>query len=281
MPRVTVIIPTYNWSSVLPYSIASVLGQTFTDFELLVVGDGCTDDSGAVVSAIGDPRVRWINLEPRFGHQSGPNNQGLRQARGKLIAYLGQDDLWFPHHLASSVAAIDAGADLAYSIIASVPAQEGPPRLFVATAAGQWLPPSVVVHRRSVTERVGGWGDYRQLYVDPEVDLWRRVAAAGFSLVLVPRLSAVKFSAAFRRDVYRLKPCHEQAEWLRRIQSEPDLEVVELAKTVALLFSRQREAGPVRRIWRFLHPSRWVRLLTRRKGAHIKSSQRFKGVDEP
>src|SRR5215210_8057805 len=97
-PRVTVVIATYNWSTVLPYSIGSVLDQTFTDFELLVVGDGCTDDSERVVAEIRDPRVRWIDIAPT-GHQSGPNNEGLRQARGELIAYLGHDDLWMPHHL--------------------------------------------------------------------------------------------------------------------------------------------------------------------------------------
>src|SRR3954454_8989205 len=110
VPRVTVIIATYNWSSVLPYSIGSVLRQTFTDFELLVVGDGCTDDSEQVVASIDDPRVRWINLPENTRHQSGPNNEGLRQARGELIAYLGHDDLWLPHHLAAHVAAIDASA---------------------------------------------------------------------------------------------------------------------------------------------------------------------------
>lgn len=85
-PRVTVIIPTYNWSSALPYSIGSVLRQGFGDFELLVIGDGCTDDSAAVVGGIGDPRVRWINLPVNAGHQSAPNNEGIRQARGDVIA---------------------------------------------------------------------------------------------------------------------------------------------------------------------------------------------------
>ena len=86
IPAVTVIIPTFNWCSVLPFSIGSVLRQTFTDFELLVVGDACTDDSEAVVSAVGDTRVRWINLTTHVGHQSGPNNAALRGARGRLVA---------------------------------------------------------------------------------------------------------------------------------------------------------------------------------------------------
>src|ERR687884_10042 len=115
-PQVTVIIPTYNWSSVLPYSIGSVLRQTYSDFEVLVVGDGCTDDSESVVGAINDARVRWIDLPVNTGHQSGPNNEGLRQARGEIIAYLGHDDLWLPHHLECMVAALDAGADIAFGI---------------------------------------------------------------------------------------------------------------------------------------------------------------------
>jgi glycosyltransferase involved in cell wall biosynthesis len=115
-PAVTVIIPTYNWSSVLPYSIGSVLRQTFTDFELLVIEDGCTDDSEEVVRRISDPRVKWINLATNTGHQSEPNNEGLRHARGQYIAYLGHDDLWLPHHLSCLVSALERGADLAYGI---------------------------------------------------------------------------------------------------------------------------------------------------------------------
>src|SRR5436190_13138901 len=56
-PLVTVVIPTYNWATVLPYSIGSALEQTMGDFELLVIGDGCTDESAEVVRAIDDARV--------------------------------------------------------------------------------------------------------------------------------------------------------------------------------------------------------------------------------
>ena len=86
-PKVSIVIATYNMSSVLPYSVGSALGQSFADFELIVVGDGCTDDSAEVVRAIGDERLRWINLPANSGHQSTPNNKGIEAARGELIAY--------------------------------------------------------------------------------------------------------------------------------------------------------------------------------------------------
>lgn len=229
-PRVTVILATYNWSSVLPYSIGSVLRQTFGDFELLVVGDGCTDDSEQVVAAIQDPRVRWINLSGNSGHQSAPNNEGLRQARGEIIAYLGHDDLWLPHHLAAHVEALDAGgADLAYSLCMLVPAGGvGHWPWIPRPREGAFSPPSCMTHRRSVTEEGGGWRDYRSLDREgggtPDAELWRRADAAGRRFTPVRRLTAIKFPAGWRRDVYLRRPFHEQAAWLARIDAEPHLE---------------------------------------------------------
>ena len=277
MPRVTVIMATYNWSTVLPFSIGSALAQTFTDFELLVVGDGCTDDSARVVAAIEDPRVRWIDLQPATGHQSGPNNEGLRQARGELIAYLGHDDLWLPHHLASAVAAIDAGADLAHSILAMV-LPEGRPQPITPVPSG-WMPPSCVVHRRRMTEDIGVWRDYRETPVNPEHELWLRAAAAGYTFAFVPRMTGVKIPASMRRDVYRDRPCHEQAAWLARIRSEPDLEVVELSKMVVALNGRflTRFSARVSRL--LSQPSQWLAFVWRRKGRRIRAVQRFKGAD--
>jgi len=232
-PRVTVIIPTYNWSSVLPYSIGSVLRQSFTDFELLVVGDGCTDDSEQVVAAITDSRLRWINLPVNDGHQSAPNNEGLLQARGAIIAYLGHDDLWLPRHLEVMIAALDAGADVAHSIVHMIGAEGTilPPAGRVPRfRPGQWMPPTGVAHRRIAAEKVGGWRNYRDLSLDPETDLWLRMHQAGFAFQCVPRLTAVKFPAVYRKDVYKKRSSHEQQQWTARILKENDLEAVEMGK---------------------------------------------------
>ena len=241
-PKVTIIMATYNWSSVLPYSIGSALQQDFGHFELLVVGDGCTDDSAEVVEAIGDPRVRWINLPRNHGHQWAPNNEGLRQARGELIAYLGHDDLWLPHHLSSLVTAIETGGGAAFTMIRLVAPGTDVDGIVARTAyrPGDWVVPSSTIHRRTLTDEVGGWQDYRALVPDPETDLWSRFHAAGACIVTVPRLTAIKFPAALRPNVYRQRPCHEQAEWFARIQAGEEIEAIELGKALAPALAAQQ-----------------------------------------
>lgn len=227
VPRVTIIIATYNRSGVLRYAIDSVLRQTFTDFELLVIGDGCTDDSQSVVTGYLDPRVRWIGLAENSGHQSTPNNEGLRQARGEVIAYLGHDDLWLPHHLSSMLETLDgAGCDVAYGLCMNVAPDETSAWPCVLDPSLPLSPPSCMAHRRSVTDQIGGWHLWTDLPADtpPEIDLWRRARTAGCKFVFTQRLSTIKFPAAWRRDCYRLLPSHEQAAWLERIRSEPQLE---------------------------------------------------------
>ena len=282
-PHVTVILPTYNWSSVLRHAIASVLRQTFTDFELLVIGDGCTDDSELVAREQDDPRVRWINLPANTGHQSGPNNEGLRQARGEIIAYHGHDDLWLPHHLTAMVAALgSSGADLAHSLCLMVPAEGNSGWLLVPQRElGSYAPPLCVVHRRSLTERIGGWRHYRELgTTPPDVELWRRAAASGALLTFVPRLTGIKCPASVRRDVYQLRPHHEQEAWTARIISDPDLEAHLLAQALTSRSSlmeswsnRELVRGFIRQVVR-----RTLARLRFRRGESIDDIRRYKGL---
>jgi glycosyltransferase involved in cell wall biosynthesis len=233
MPRVTVIIPTFNYAQVLPFSIGSVLGQTFRDFELLVIGDCCTDDSESTVAAFTDSRVRWINLPQNIGHQSGPNNHGIQEARGELIAYLGHDDLWLPKHLALAVAAIDAGADLTYSLTEMVPPKDDVPWFAPQELdyfPGIWIPPSSVVHRKEAVLKAGGWKHFRETDIEPESELWIRMYRAGCRIKFLRKLTAIKFPALVRKDIYRTRATDEQRIWSARIAQEPDFVETELAR---------------------------------------------------
>lgn len=231
-PAVTVIIPTYNWATVLPYSIASVLDQTFDDLELLVVGDGCTDESAEVVARIAstDARVRWINLFANTRSQSAPNNEGNAQARGDIIAYLGHDDLWFPDHLQAIATALET-ADVAHSRAALINPQYT--TALSPVGPGQWVPPTIIGHRRGLRPSSSVWLTPDEAGIDPEIRLLSDFRAAGALFAVIDRITAVKLPALYRKGVYQIRPHHEQEHWLRRIRNEPDLAVNLRARCVA------------------------------------------------
>ncbi|MDO8667873.1 MAG: glycosyltransferase family 2 protein [bacterium] len=113
-PLISVCIPTYNRAKLLmERAIPSVLSQSYKNFELVIVGDHCTDETEKLVSEIKDPRVRFYNI-PKRGYRypptpenhwfAGPvvaSNKALELARGRWISLLGDDDIWTEDHLES------------------------------------------------------------------------------------------------------------------------------------------------------------------------------------
>jgi O-antigen biosynthesis protein len=111
-PRVSVIVPTFNRAAVLPRAIHSVLAQSWTDFELLIVDDGSTDATADVVARHRDPRMRYLR-QPRNAGVSAARNRGLRDARGDFVAFLDSDDEWLPGKLLAQLTVFErAPADL-------------------------------------------------------------------------------------------------------------------------------------------------------------------------
>jgi glycosyltransferase involved in cell wall biosynthesis len=95
-PLVSVIIPTFNRAHCIEQSVQSVLNQTYTNYELLLVDDGSTDNTQEVLARFGD-KIRII-VQDNAG-VSAARNQGIRAARGKYVAFLDSDDLWLPEKL--------------------------------------------------------------------------------------------------------------------------------------------------------------------------------------
>ncbi len=111
-PRVTVLLPVYNGARHLREAIASVLGQTFTDFELLVVSDGSTDESVAIARSYADPRVSIVDRRENLGLVA-TLNEGLTRARGEYVARQDADDVLRPTRLATQVRYLDDHHDIA------------------------------------------------------------------------------------------------------------------------------------------------------------------------
>jgi glycosyltransferase involved in cell wall biosynthesis len=110
MPRVSVIIPAYNSGRTIKPTLESVFAQTFSDYEVIVIDDGSTDDTRAQAEAFG-ARVRYAYQRNR--ERSAARNHGIRLAQGKYIAFLDADDQWRPEKLAKQVALLDRNSDLA------------------------------------------------------------------------------------------------------------------------------------------------------------------------
>lgn len=98
MSSVSVIIPTWNRADMIEKAIRSALNQTVSPLEVLVCDDGSSDDTEAVVAAIGDRRVRWVPGE-RGGRPAIPRNRGIRESRGEWLAFLDSDDEWLSQKL--------------------------------------------------------------------------------------------------------------------------------------------------------------------------------------
>lgn len=104
--RVTAVIPCYNGRTHIADAVRSVLAQTFGDLEVVVVDDGSSDGSRDVVRAIADPRVRLVEHGANRGIAAA-RNTGVREARGEYVAFLDQDDAWYPHKLRRQVEILD------------------------------------------------------------------------------------------------------------------------------------------------------------------------------
>lgn len=225
-PLVTVICATFNSSSLLKLALRSLLDQDLTDFEAWVVGDACTDDSAEVVASFRDSRLHWTNLPHNSGSQAGPNNEGLRRSRGRYIAYLGHDDLWFPWHLSGLVGFIEeTRADFVHALSAVIGPNGadltlGPP-LIGRTYGNSYVPPSSWLHRRELIDECGWWADPLKISDNVDNDYLRRVHRAGKRIELRRQLSVLKFPSAWWKS-YAPDSAHPQGSYLTSLRSDPE-----------------------------------------------------------
>jgi glycosyltransferase involved in cell wall biosynthesis len=226
LPRLSVIIATYNRSDVLRCAIATVQFQTFEDWELIVVGDGCTDDTASVMAEFRDPRIRFVNLPENIGEQWGPANRGFEMAHGELIAYLNHDDLWFPDHLDVLVRHLDdTKADLVYALRFSV-GQDGLLFCGMTNAELRYDPShhveaSLWLVRRALIEELGGWRPATSIHArTPSQDLLTRAWQRGKHLSCHPQVTALMLHAGTRPNSFKLRDDRQQKELLARL-SDP------------------------------------------------------------
>ena len=183
MPHVSVIIPTYNRRELVHEAIASVLAQSFSDFELIVVDDGSEDGTADVVREF--LGVRYV-YQPNRG-VSAARNRGVSLSRGELIAFLDSDDFWQPRKLEHQVKFFTVHPEAQICQTEEIWLRNGvrvnPHRkhrkaggdIFARSLDLCLVSPSAVMMRRELFERMGGFDE--SLPACEDYDLWLRVAA--------------------------------------------------------------------------------------------------------
>ena len=106
-PYVSVILPTFNRAQTLLRAVGSVLNQTFEDFELIVIDDGSTDETPALIGSLTDRRLIYIQRSSNSG-VSAARNSAIRASRGRLIAFQDSDDEWEPQKLERQIERMEA-----------------------------------------------------------------------------------------------------------------------------------------------------------------------------
>ena len=240
-PTVTVIIPTYNSSGTLKMALETVLWQDFVDFEVLVVGDGCTDDSEAVVASFGDDRVHWLNLPSNSGTPCMPRNEALRLAKGKCVAYLGHDDLWFPWHLSELMGCLEKNnSDFAFSL-GLLLGPEGVVEPFTlpdkAWDRKKYLSPSNWLHRKGLIEVIGHWSPPVGKIGDDQ-DFLERILAANVRLGFRRQLTVLKFPAGLWR-MYSLTSNFPQSSYVEAMYHNAAELRLEFLMELATFISQQ------------------------------------------
>jgi glycosyltransferase involved in cell wall biosynthesis len=185
-PRVSVIIPAYNAARTVDQTLDSVLSQTFQDFEIVVVDDGSTDDTPAVL-ARRRARLRVLR-KVNEGRPAAARNLGVRASCGEYVAFVDADDTWHPDKLARQVAMLDRDPTigLVYTADATINARGDivsvnpcPPgargRIYDVLRVHNVMVGSSVVVRRDAFDQVGGFD--QSLTSIENWDLWIRISS--------------------------------------------------------------------------------------------------------
>jgi len=210
MPVATVLVPTHDHAATLPHAVGSVQEQGVADLEIVIVGDGVGDDTRDAVADLArtDARVRFLDREKGERHGERHRHEALAGARGAIVCYAADDDLWLPWHVETLQGAL-ADADLAHTLALGIDG-DGAPTLSFFDAGHRG-------NRRYMERARVGFGlangahtlaAYRRLPhgwrpappdVHSDLHMWRQFLDAGCRVRGVARPTVVHFGSPFRK----------------------------------------------------------------------------------
>jgi len=189
LPKVSIIIPTYNRADFLPQALESIFAQTYQNFEVIVSDDGSTDNTKEVIQQYGD-RVNYLKNN-HSGLPSVARNTAIKLANGKYIAFLDSDDVWLPDKLKIQVDAIENNLRLGLvcsnafltnsdgkesNQLYQFPGKGSSGSVFLDLLKNNFVITSSVMLRRDTLGKVGNFSEAKELQVGEDYALWLNIA---------------------------------------------------------------------------------------------------------
>lgn len=193
-PVVSIVIPTYNHAKFLRGALNSILAQTFTRWEAIVVNNFSQDDTVSVIESYDDPRIRLVNFA-NHGVIAASRNHGITATTAPYIAFLDSDDIWYPEKLDRCLRRLQEGFD----VVCHAEKWVGPGDRVRAVAygpearatysgllyEGNCISTSAVVVKREFVERVGLFSEEAAFITAEDYELWLKLARAGAKIGFV------------------------------------------------------------------------------------------------
>jgi len=240
-PKVSVLMTCYNAASTIEESVRSVIAQTFSNWELVLVDNCSTDDSIAIVRQIGDARIRITQLDSNHG-RTPALNIGLNNARGEYLAILDADDLSTPDRLQLQVDCLDNNPNLVLvaswyrninsggELINEVKTPTQHLDLVRVLASNCPFMNSAVMFRTEAAKRLDGYNETFQYSQD--LDLWLGLATLGEFTILPKFLTSIRLTATSLTNAphFGLARTHDAYVLYRRAQGLEGLRVIDRLK---------------------------------------------------
>ena len=196
-PAVSIVIPTFNHARFLHQALASVIAQTFQNWEANIVNNFSTDDTIKIVESFGEKRFRLINFHNN-GVIAASRNEGIRQSNGSVIAFLDSDDVWYPNKLKHCVPAFDVHADVVCHgenwISDGIHLRQvlyGPQKNTQYARLlyrGNCVSTSATLVRKDLLIDVGGFSIDPEYITAEDYDLWLQLAHQESGFVFIPEI---------------------------------------------------------------------------------------------
>jgi len=229
MVAATVLIPTHDHQDTLLFSVASAQAQTVADIEIVIAGDGAPPRTAEIVRTLqaADPRIRFLDMPKGPRHGEVNRHAAVMAAAGSTIAYLSDDDLWLPHHLATLLPAL-ADSDLAHTMhveiapdgrLRATPFDLADPRTreYMLSRAMDNFGVTVVGHTAAAYRRLGEGWQTTPAGRAVTLAMWQRwLSQPWCRAVSVLRPTALHFPSAKRRGWTAAQRAEELGRWAAR-----------------------------------------------------------------